>query len=294
MSKGLVSLDIVAEGGRRRPALGPVRRHRRQPAARPGGDPGRPARRGRLGRGRRLLRRHPGADRDERRAEIAAVAFDEADYLAGLGLRPSDAHGEPGYSTLERLWERPTLEVNGIAGGGKYTVIPHVATGARVLPPGPGPGPGRGYLRRSAAHVAEQAARSAPGVTVRVSNDEAAVPAYTIPAEPPGDPGRRPRRWRRSTRASGCCWPCIAGTLPATDLFERVLGAKTLFFSFSTADEKLHAPNEFMRDHAAARGHAGLGDAVAAARRRPHRLAAGHAAQTGPHHDRGAIPPTPT
>ena len=40
---------------------------------------------------------------------------------------------------------------------------------------------------------------------------------------------------------------CIAGTLPATDLFERVLGAKTLFFSFSTADEKLHAPNEFIR-----------------------------------------------
>ena len=39
----------------------------------------------------------------------------------------------------------------------------------------------------------------------------------------------------------------IAGTLPATALFEEVLGAKTLFFSFSTADEKLHAPNEFMR-----------------------------------------------
>ena len=40
---------------------------------------------------------------------------------------------------------------------------------------------------------------------------------------------------------------CIAGTLPATALFERVLGVKTLFFSFSTADEKLHAPNEFLR-----------------------------------------------
>jgi acetylornithine deacetylase/succinyl-diaminopimelate desuccinylase-like protein len=30
-------------------------------------------------------------------------------------------------------------------------------------------------------------------------------------------------------------------------LFERALGAKTLFFSFSTGDEKQHAPNEFMR-----------------------------------------------
>ena len=40
---------------------------------------------------------------------------------------------------------------------------------------------------------------------------------------------------------------CIAGTLPAADLFQRVLGAKTLFFSFSTADENLHAPDEFLR-----------------------------------------------
>jgi acetylornithine deacetylase/succinyl-diaminopimelate desuccinylase-like protein len=39
----------------------------------------------------------------------------------------------------------------------------------------------------------------------------------------------------------------VAGTLPATALFEQVLGVKTLFFSFSTADEKLHAPNEFLR-----------------------------------------------
>ena len=39
----------------------------------------------------------------------------------------------------------------------------------------------------------------------------------------------------------------IAGTLPATTLFEQALGAKTLFFSFATADEKHHAPNEFIR-----------------------------------------------
>lgn len=30
-------------------------------------------------------------------------------------------------------------------------------------------------------------------------------------------------------------------------MFEKVLGVKTIFFSFSTADEKLHAPNEFLR-----------------------------------------------
>ena len=39
----------------------------------------------------------------------------------------------------------------------------------------------------------------------------------------------------------------IGGTLPAAVMFERVLGLKTLLFSFSTADENLHAPNEFFR-----------------------------------------------
>jgi acetylornithine deacetylase/succinyl-diaminopimelate desuccinylase-like protein len=30
-------------------------------------------------------------------------------------------------------------------------------------------------------------------------------------------------------------------------VFERELGLKTLLFSFSTADEQLHAPDEFFR-----------------------------------------------
>src|SRR5260370_1101559 len=71
----------------------------------------------------------------ERRRQLAAVSFSEPQYLRELGL--AQAHGEAGYSTLERLWERPTLDVNGIRGGGKYTVIPRVAVGhvsCRLVP----------------------------------------------------------------------------------------------------------------------------------------------------------------
>ena len=175
-----------------------------------------------------------------RRAEIAAVPFDEAGYLSQLGL--AEPHGEPGYSTLERLWERPTLEVNGVSGGGKYTVIPHVAV-AHVscrLVPGQDPD---AVLTAVAEHV--QAHRPA-GTEVRTRLDEARVPAYTIAPDHPAI--------RAATDALAAVYPeqdvllaCIPGTLPATDLFERVLGAKTLFFSFSTADENLHAPDEFLR-----------------------------------------------
>jgi acetylornithine deacetylase/succinyl-diaminopimelate desuccinylase-like protein len=175
-----------------------------------------------------------------RRAQIAAVPFSDPGYLSDLGL---DAlHGEPGYSTLERLWERPTLEINGVSGGGKYTVIPHRAVGHVSCRLVPGQDPDA-VIAAITAHVLAQ---RPGGVRVTVHPDEARVPAYTIPADHPAI--------RAAGAALQAVYPgrgvlhaAIGGTLPATDLFERVLGCKTLFFSFSTADENLHAPNEFLR-----------------------------------------------
>jgi len=177
---------------------------------------------------------------DERRSELRAVSFDEDQYREQLGV--TEVFGEAGYSTIERLWERPTLEVNGIEAGGKYTVIPHVAKthiSCRLVP---GQDPSH-VLSSVIAHIEQQAT---PGLTVIVLPDAAKVPAYTISANHPAV--------RAATEALAGVYPgekvllaCIAGTLPATALFETELGTKTLFFSFSTADEKLHAPNEFMR-----------------------------------------------
>ena len=89
-------------------------------------------------------------------------------------------------------------------------------------------------------------AQKKPGVRIKVRPDLGGVPAYTIPHDHPAI--------RAAKAALENVYPgkevllaVIGGTLPATALFEEILGAKTLFFSFSTADEKLHAPNEFMR-----------------------------------------------
>ena len=176
----------------------------------------------------------------ERRRQLAAIPFSDAQFLRELGL--TQAHGEAGYSTLERLWERPTLDVNGIGGGGKYTVIPRVAVGHVSCRLVPGQDPDN-VIEAVSAHVSRQATA---GVRVTVDPDAARVPAYTIPADHPAITA--------ATAALESVYPgqqvlqaCVPGTLPATVLFERELGVKTLFFSFSTADEKLHAPNEFMR-----------------------------------------------
>jgi acetylornithine deacetylase/succinyl-diaminopimelate desuccinylase-like protein len=177
---------------------------------------------------------------EQRRREIAEIPFSATKFISGLGL--AEGHGEPGYSTLERLWERPTLDVNGVSGGGKYTVIPHHATGhvsGRLVP---GQDPDQ-VIEAITEHVLAQ---PTSGARVTVRPDEARVPAYTIPAEHPAI--------RAAVAALEATYPgqevllaCVPGTLPATELFETELGVKTLFFSFSTADEKLHAPNEFMR-----------------------------------------------
>jgi len=67
--------------------------------------------------------------RDEERAEFAKLPFNERRYRNELGA--PKLFGERGYTTLERVWGRPTFEVNGLLSGftgdGAKTVIPAVA-----------------------------------------------------------------------------------------------------------------------------------------------------------------------
>jgi acetylornithine deacetylase/succinyl-diaminopimelate desuccinylase-like protein len=175
-----------------------------------------------------------------RRAEIAAIPFDDERYIADLGI--DEVFGETGFSTLERLFERPTLEINGVKAGGKYTVIPHIATGHVSCRLVPGQRPEH-VLQAITEHVL---ARKSSGIRIAVHPDEGGVPAYTIPADHPAIQAAR-AALEDVYPGQDVLLAVIGGTLPATALFEEVLGVKTLFFSFSTADEQLHAPNEFMR-----------------------------------------------
>src|SRR4051794_14195072 len=170
------------------------------------------------------------------RAVAVDVPFDEAAYRREVGV--PELFGEPGFSTLERLWTRPTLEVNGVSGGGSFTVIPRRASAHITCRLVPGQDPDA-VLAAIERHVA-----APPGVSVRVTPRPGAVPAYeldhpavnaAVAALRHAYPGSEPLR------------VCIGGTLPAAVIFERVLGLKTLLFSFSTADEHLHAPDEFFR-----------------------------------------------
>ena len=172
--------------------------------------------------------------------DLSHVPFDESAYRADVGV--PELHGEPGFSTLERLWARPTLDVNELRGGGAFTVIPGRASAYVTCRLVPDQRPQR-VFDAIAAHVAAVAPAA---VRARVELLPGAVPAYAIPEDHPAVVA--------GVRALRSVYPSaepllvrIGGTLPAATLFERELGVKTLLFSFSIGDEQLHAPNEFFR-----------------------------------------------
>jgi acetylornithine deacetylase/succinyl-diaminopimelate desuccinylase-like protein len=174
------------------------------------------------------------------RFEIAEMPFDERAYRAEVGS--PRLHGENGYTPLERLTARPTLEISQIGGGGRYTVIPAVARAYLTCRLVPDQDP-----QRIAAAIARHVLGRCPdGVTASVEEVPGGIPAYAMrrdhPALAAADealravyPGRRVLR----TRAGG--------TLPAAVLLRRALGLDTLLFSFSSSDEGFHGPNEFFR-----------------------------------------------
>jgi len=178
-------------------------------------------------------------------AELAAthaIDFDDAAFFAGLGAAP---HGEAGYSTLERLWFRPTLEVNGLGGGyqgpGTKTVIPDRAFAKLTMRLVPGQDP----AATKAKVIAHIEAQLPQGVRLEIAQLRGDAGAYLLPADHPLLAmverameklyDQKPLRVR------------IGASLPINDVFKHTLGIDTVMFSFSTADEDYHAPNEFIR-----------------------------------------------
>jgi acetylornithine deacetylase/succinyl-diaminopimelate desuccinylase-like protein len=185
------------------------------------------------------------------REDIAALSFDDARYLEEVGALA--AFGEPGYSTLERQWTRPTLEINGMWGGyqgaGSKTVIPseaHAKITCRLVP---NQNP-QDILEKVVRHLEEHVPA---GTRLTVRHDKHAAFPYRIPSDHIGL--QIAEAVLREVYAQPPVFVRMGGTLPASELFKRVLGLDTVFFSFSTADEDFHAPNEFFRLH---RLHEGL------------------------------------
>jgi acetylornithine deacetylase/succinyl-diaminopimelate desuccinylase-like protein len=150
--------------------------------------------------------------------------------------------GEPGYSGVERLWARPTAEVNGIGGGfqgdGTKTVIPREAFAKLTFRLVPDQDPAvlaeavRAHLR----------ANCPAGVSLEIIEGHAGEPYATDPHSPFG---------KAAQRALKLAFPQgelalirEGGSIPIVNTFKRVLGVESLLLGLAMPDCKAHAPNE--------------------------------------------------
>lgn len=187
---------------------------------------------------------------EEDRAAIARVPYDEAAYLAETGA-PAP-FGEPGYTTRERLWARPTLDVNGLTSGwqgaGTKTVHPAEARAKITCRLVADQSPER-IFELIRAHVA---AHLPAGVTAEVVRNPGRADPFLVPAGHNASAvaaevleevyGKAPYRTR------------VGGSIPVMTTLLDTLGVHATMFGFSHDDENLHAPDEFFRLSAFRRG----------------------------------------
>jgi acetylornithine deacetylase/succinyl-diaminopimelate desuccinylase-like protein len=177
------------------------------------------------------------------RERIRALPFDESKFGEEVGA-PS-LGGEKGQSTLERIWTRPTCEINGLLSGytgeGAKTVLPATAM-AKVscrLVPDQDPDEIATLVR---AHVERV---SPPGVTVTIRALHGGRPWRADLKGPLYDAARRALATAFGQE------PVIVGeggSIPVVGDFERILEAPVLLVGFGLPGENAHAPNEWMSD----------------------------------------------
>lgn len=175
----------------------------------------------------------------EQKAQWASIPFDERAFLEAAGLDRST--GEAGRSVLERLWSRPTCDVNGIWGGytgeGSKTVIPARASAKLSfrLVPDQDPNAVAGQLRRFLDE------RTPPGCRIRVIEMGAGAP-IRVPTDSPFVAAARralARVFEREPALIGC-----GGSIPVTASIKRHLGMDSLLLGFGLDDDRVHSPNE--------------------------------------------------
>jgi acetylornithine deacetylase/succinyl-diaminopimelate desuccinylase-like protein len=175
------------------------------------------------------------------REQIASLPFDDEEFREEVGSPALG--GEAGHTTLERIWVRPTLDVNGLLSGytgeGPKTVLPSKAM-AKVscrLVPDQDPARIRELFEAHVRRVAPE------GVTVEVSVLHGGRPWLATLEGPLVEAAGRALE---SAFGRAPVFAGEGGSIPIVDEFERVLGARALLMGFGLPGENAHAPDEWI------------------------------------------------
>jgi acetylornithine deacetylase/succinyl-diaminopimelate desuccinylase-like protein len=176
----------------------------------------------------------------EVRAGIASLPFSDEAFREAVGA--PGLSGEAGFSTLERLWIRPTCEVNGLLSGytgeGAKTVLPAEAMAKVSFRLVPDQDPGR-VIELLRDHVR----RAAPdGLEVEVRKLQGGRPWRARPEGPVFEAARDALE-----EAFGVA-PVLTGeggSIPIVPDLERILGARAVLLGFALPGANMHAPDEW-------------------------------------------------
>jgi acetylornithine deacetylase/succinyl-diaminopimelate desuccinylase-like protein len=180
---------------------------------------------------------------EEERDLIAKLPFDEQQWLADAGHSRA-TYGEAGYSTLERIWARPTAEVNGVWGGhtgpGPKTIIPkaaHAKLSFRLVAnqePDTVIESLRQYLDSVVPNGLVASVTAAPGHGVRPCRSPIDSPAVAAA-----------RRAMRRAFGREVLFTKEGGSGPEADLAD-ILNAPLVFVAVGLDADRVHAPNEYV------------------------------------------------
>lgn len=170
-------------------------------------------------------------------AKVPGVS--DEDYLKVTGSPAT--FGEPGYNSAERVFARPTAEVNGIGGGyqgeGSKTVIPAEAFVKFSFRLVPDQDP-KTILQQVKTHLEKHCP---PGVNIEIEIGHDGKP---YACDPHSDFGKAAQRALKRVFPGEPMLIREGGSIPIVQAFRDILGADTLLLGLALADAQIHSPDE--------------------------------------------------
>jgi acetylornithine deacetylase/succinyl-diaminopimelate desuccinylase-like protein len=177
------------------------------------------------------------------REQWAGLPFNEEEFRQKEVDSPA-LTGEPGFSVLERIWARPTLDANGIIGGftgeGAKTVIPATARCKISMRLVPDQEPSK--IAEAFTRYVEQICPEHSTVSVNVIHTAEPV---LLPTDTPFMQAATDALAEVFGRET--VFMRSGGSIPIVSLFSKVLGVPSILMGFGLPDDNLHAPNEKMK-----------------------------------------------
>jgi len=176
---------------------------------------------------------------EEERKAWASLPFNEKKFKKDFGI--PKLFGESGYTTLERIWARPTFEINGLLSGftgeGAKTVLPAVSMAKVSMRLVPNQHPDK-IAKLFEDYVTKITPKTVELKITRMHGGKPWMTSYDNPFVQAA--GRAIEKGFGKTPV----FTREGGSIPVVSTFQEELGLPSVLFGVGLPDENAHAPNE--------------------------------------------------